>query len=122
MSCLKCGRETPADAVFCEDCRLEMAKYPVRPGTVIQLPRRQESAAVKKAPRKRTIPLEDQVKILKKWVRILVVSLLVAVAVAAALAFPAIQHLQERRAKLGQNYSSIVVTTVPTEAEELESD
>ena len=37
MKCLKCGRET--DQTFCDQCREEMDRCPVRPGTIIQLPK-----------------------------------------------------------------------------------
>lgn len=33
MNCLKCGREIEEGQVFCNDCLVQMAKYPVKPGT-----------------------------------------------------------------------------------------
>lgn len=42
MKCLKCGRET--DQTFCDQCRAEMDRYPVRPGTIIQLPKDRTAA------------------------------------------------------------------------------
>lgn len=38
MNCLKCGREIPAQQVFCESCLKEMAGQPVKPGTLVLLP------------------------------------------------------------------------------------
>lgn len=38
MNCLKCGREIEEGQVFCNDCLVQMAKYPVKPGTAVQLP------------------------------------------------------------------------------------
>ena len=49
MQCMKCGRDVESDEVFCNSCKETMARYPVRPGVVVQLPRRTESA-VKKQP------------------------------------------------------------------------
>ena len=113
MGCMKCGRETISEQVFCPDCLLEMEKYPVRPGTVVQLPTRKAAPVVRKQPKKRTAPLEDQVKLLKKRCRILLALFIAAAVIAIALAFPAVEHLKEDRFKIGQNYSTV---TVPTEA------
>ena len=111
MGCIKCGRDTVSEQVFCPDCLAEMEKYPVRPGTVVQLPTRKGSAAVKKPTKKRAIPLEEQVKLLKKRVRNLTIALLIAAALAAALAVPAMEHLMEDQFKIGQNYNTVVPTT-----------
>ena len=47
MNCMKCGRETRGEDVFCQDCLTEMKKYPVDPGTVVLLPRRKDPSAKK---------------------------------------------------------------------------
>lgn len=114
MNCMKCGRETLAEQVFCEECLLEMEKYPVRPGTVVQLPTRKESASPKKVSKRKAVSLEEQVRALKKRTRVLAICLTAAVALAAALAYPAVKYLLEDHFKIGQNYSSIV-TSKPTE-------
>ena len=62
MNCLKCGRETSSEQCFCQDCLLDMEKYPVKPGTVIQLPKRREGSASRKNTKRRSVSLEDQVK------------------------------------------------------------
>ena len=53
MFCMKCGREAQESQAFCKDCLEIMAKYPVKPGTSIQLPRRNEEEAPKKPSRKK---------------------------------------------------------------------
>ena len=100
MHCMKCGRETESEQVFCQDCQLEMEKYPVKPGTVVQLPKQQDPAP-KKSGKRRVIPLEDQVKILRKRVKVLT----------ALLAVPTVLYFEEEHFLPGQNYSSITVTT-----------
>ena len=40
MHCMKCGNEIPDGQVFCEDCLNVMAKYPVKPDTPVQIPKR----------------------------------------------------------------------------------
>ena len=116
MNCLKCGRETPAEQVFCEKCRLEMEKYPVKPGTVVLLPRRTDHGPSKKVSRRRTIAPEEQVRILRKWVRGLLIGLVLSILLCAVLAYPAYRYLMEDHFKIGQNYSVVTTpTTVPAE-------
>lgn len=110
MGCLKCGRDTISEQVFCTECQLEMKKYPVRPGTVVQLPTRKNVSVVKKTMKRRTVPLDDQVRNLKKRVRTLTILLIVVTVIAAALAVPAVDHLMENHFKIGQNYTTVVPT------------
>lgn len=118
MNCMKCGRETPAEQVFCEDCLLEMGKYPVKPGTVVFLPTRRTHTIPKKPPKKRTVPLEEQIRVLKKRIRSLVIVLLLCVLLILAMIYPTVQYLREDHFKPGQNYTSITVTTAPTQTQE----
>ena len=110
MNCMKCGRETISEQVFCPDCQVEMKKYPVRPGTVVQIPNRKTASSVRKQVKKKTVPLEEQVKILKKRCRTLFLLLVVAVAIAIAMSFPALEHLMENHYKPGQNYTTVTTT------------
>ena len=48
MSCMKCGRDTEEGRTFCAECMEDMEKYPVRPGTVVRLPERQDVPVEKK--------------------------------------------------------------------------
>lgn len=67
MYCLKCGRETGSEKVFCDDCLTSMEQYPVKPGTPIHLPRRDAADASKKSARsKRATSPEEQISFLKK--------------------------------------------------------
>ena len=82
MKCLKCGTDTGKDAVFCNDCLQSMEQYPVKPGTVIQLRRREVIQAQKKPPRpKRHNDATEQVVYLKKLIKVMAVLLVVAVIV-----------------------------------------
>ena len=107
MGCIKCGRETVSEQVFCPECSAEMEKYPVRPGTVVQLPNRKNITSTKRHTKKRSTPLEEQVKTLTKRCRTLTILLIVAVLVAIALAIPAAEHLTEGHFKIGQNYTTV---------------
>lgn len=111
LNCIKCGRETVGEQVFCPDCQLEMQKYPVRPGTVVQLPSRKEADAPKKVSRKKTVSPEEQVDSLKKQVRTLWLSLILVSILAASLSVPAYQHWKDGQKKIGQNYTTITPST-----------
>ncbi len=112
MNCIKCGRETTLEQVFCDNCQAEMEKYPVRPGTVVQLPNRKESAPRRSAPpKRRSAPLEDQVRILKTQVRNLTIGFFIAAMLAALLAGPALKYLMHDHFEIGQNYTTVTPST-----------
>lgn len=120
MGCMRCGRDVPGEQAFCEDCLLEMEKYPVKPGTAVMLPKRKETPSVRKQPRRKTLSPEEQVKILKHRVRNLTIGLILALVLAVLLAVPALEHLKEDHFLPGQNYNSFTSKTneeVPVSAE-----
>ena len=113
MNCMKCGREVEEGQVFCLDCLKEMEKYPVRPGTVVLLPKRTDSAFQKKAPAKRrTAPTsEEQVRSLKVRLRMVTVFWMVTLVLLAALLYPSVRDLiEDQKIQPGQNYTSIIDT------------
>ena len=77
MACLKCGKDTTSDHVFCDSCLSSMEAYPIKPGTPVQLPVRHTAAAPKKAPRRRALNLEERFVLLKKICKYLIASILV---------------------------------------------
>lgn len=77
MYCLKCGRDTKADKVFCEECLESMRHHPVKPGTAIQIPSRSAKVAPKKAAKRPPTP-EEQIVSLKRvrfWLCLVIVVL-----------------------------------------------
>lgn len=67
MNCLKCGKVTTNEQIFCDDCLQVMAQHPVKPGTPVYLPQREGAASPKKPSRKnRQVSAEEQVKELQK--------------------------------------------------------
>ena len=115
MNCLKCGRETVSEQVFCEKCLLEMEKYPVKPGTAVKLPDRREPSAFRRAVKRRTVPLDEQVKILKDRLFRLLIVLLLSFVVIFLMIPSVVAHLFEDHYTPGQHYSVVVTTTAPTE-------
>lgn len=121
MQCMKCGRDVEPGQVFCDTCRETMAQYPVKPGVVVQLPRRVESPVKKQVTRRRGAATpEEQNQTLRRavrWLATLVVLLTVAV---IALGWLSVQLYKESEFKVlpGQNYYSSATTQTtepPTE-------
>ena len=107
MQCLRCGRETEGEKVFCFLCESVMVKHPVRPNTVVTIPER--TARVRPAPvRKPVRPEEEPAQLrrtiaqLRLWVCLLLAALMLCVAV---LTWQELTRSKEPA--IGQNYSSI---------------
>ena len=107
MNCMRCGREILDEQVFCPECLEEMKKCPVRSDTPVRIPRRPDPVAHRTV-RKKAPPEEEQIRSLKKRVRILSWLLALAVVAIICLTIPAVQQLVEESIQFlpGQNYSS----------------
>ena len=107
MKCLKCGKETKEQAVFCRHCLDSMAAYPVKADVHIHLPRRDMPVPPKKAGRKhRTYSPEEQVARLTTRLRylfILVLLLILMLSVTVAMLLHATSEKPE--SNLGKNYT-----------------
>ena len=57
MQCLRCGRETDGDHVFCFLCESVMVKHPVKPNTVVTIPER--TARVRPVPVRKNVRQEE---------------------------------------------------------------
>ena len=117
MNCMKCGRETQNETVFCQDCLAEMEKYPVQPGAVVLLPRRREPSIMKKLPKRHMPTLEEQVVFFRKWVIYLSILLALCVIAIVVMFKPTMHYVMDEHYEKGQNYSSVVATvsTAPSE-------
>ena len=116
MYCMKCGRETEEETVFCRDCLLEMEKYPVDPGAVVLLPRRKEPSILKKLPKRHLPTAEEQNAVLRKWVLYLSIALAICIVAIVLMFNPTMHYVLEEHYEIGQNYSSVVSTVAPTAA------
>ena len=110
MGCAKCGREIEKDQVFCPVCLEEMERHPVKPGTVVYIPKHPEDGLEKKAPVRKKLPPtpEQQIKKLKKKVAWLRIFLLLTMLICGVLSFAASQMVTELDFYrfLGKNYST----------------
>ena len=91
MGCMKCGMEIPEGQVFCEECLLEMEKYPVNPATPVLLPNRSNQNVVHKRSRRKIRKPEELISSLKNAVTALCV---VCFLLIAALVLSVLMNLQ----------------------------
>lgn len=113
MNCLKCGQEVRDGQVFCLDCLLEMEKYPIKPGIIVQLPVRDQTPPGKRPRSRYQLPLspEEQLAVLKRRVQTLTVALAVTLLLLAGVCFFSVHQLRSQpRFSTGQNYSAVVPT------------
>ena len=108
MYCMKCGKEIEADQVFCEECRAEMEKYPVKPNTLVQIPNRPKKHAAKKVHSRWESP-EEQIAALKKRIRRLIATLILMFLLSLGLAavVGVTVYEMDMHRFLGQNYHTM---------------
>ena len=108
MQCLRCGRETEDERVFCFLCESVMVKQPVKPNTVVTIPERSVRARmgpVRKPARveEDTDHLHRTILQLRLWVCMLMAALMLCVGV---LTWQELSRAREPA--IGENYSSII--------------
>lgn len=112
MNCLRCGRDTAEQQVFCDACMADMARHPVKPDVAIYLPNRKPKESPKKNThkRRREHSPEEMVVILRKRVRFLTALVLIlAMMLSAAAAGVWIAKKQGADIKIpniGQNFQT----------------
>ena len=111
VNCMKCGRETKSDDVFCLECLDHMERHPVAENMLAYVPTEKDRAA---AAKKLTVahPViseEEQVKRLQRKNHVLSLLVIVFLAVSAFFAVLSIETLHELNVKdlIGKNYTSI---------------
>ena len=107
MKCIKCGKKTKGEQVFCNGCLEAMEAYPVKPDVHIQLPSQASPAAPKKTGKKRRNPTdEEQIVHLRRvvrWMAVVIAVLAILLGVACGMLFPTFG--QKETSSLGQNYT-----------------
>ena len=115
MECMKCGRQTDENNVFCKDCLSDMAKYPIKPDTPVVLPQRKKKE--RKSPQKKMVKPEEIIEQLNKKIKRLricvAVLLLLFAATAGVLAVTMSQD--SPKTDLGSNYSTYSSTEATVE-------
>ena len=107
MSCLKCGKETEEDQVFCLHCQEVMQHYPVKPGTVIHLPNREIPVAEKKPVRQKEEANDQlsQLKTLTRWLTAAIALLSLLLCISAGMLLQLLQD-QSSKPAIGKNYTT----------------
>ena len=103
MNCIKCGREIPDGQVFCPGCLEGIATYPIAPDTPVHIPKRPAKAPEKKA---KELTPADQIKLLKKSIRWLLVTVAVLTAAIAILAALLLHEPPAQQQPIGRNYTT----------------
>ena len=116
MNCMKCGRETENEEVFCRNCLQIMEKYPVRPGTVVLLPRRREST-IKKTVKRHSVSAEEQVKVLRKRLLVMLFFFVLCIAAMLLMINPTLHYALDKHVEIGQNYSTVTNNTSASSSE-----
>lgn len=109
MNCLKCGRKTSGNQVFCEDCLQMMQHYPVKPGTAIHLPRRDATFQEKKQhDRSREPSKEDTLLQLRRMTHFLTATIAVLSVLLLLTASMLIHTLDKEKpsSSIGRNYTT----------------
>ena len=107
MNCLKCGKKTTRTDAFCQECMEVMERYPVKPGTVAQIPNRSAIQAEKKSqPHKREPSPAEQLAHLRgvlRWMTVTVVILSLLLCLTAGILLHLINN-DTANYGIGQNY------------------
>ena len=111
LKCLKCGRE--CDQTFCQSCREEMDRYPVRPGTIIQLPK-DRTAAYQRSGQNwhASVSMDDRLEAQRLTIRRLT-RVVVGLAALVLILSLVISRLLSgyTQPPVGQNYSAVTKAT-----------
>ena len=115
MQCMKCGKDTTGEQIFCDSCLRVMEAYPVKAGSAVNLPRQKTPAEYKKAvARKRIATTDEQIANLQKHLRnTRIVAWIMAVLLLAASGMLVYEMLNPNAPVIGLNYT--VDTTTGTD-------
>ena len=107
MQCLKCGKDTKSEQVFCTRCLAGMEDYPVKPDVHIQLPKQTDRDLSKKSAKKRR-PLspDEQITLLRKRNRRLIATVLALAILLCAAGYLLVRAtVTAEETDLGKNYT-----------------
>ena len=122
MQCLKCGKETEENQVFCNSCLESMEQYPVKCTAPVHLPERKSEQIPKKIPKKKWMfSVEEQIGHLKATIRRLVIAVVILsliIVLGAGFTARVLYEIHTQRLT-GKNYAvettpSASVTSVPS--------
>lgn len=104
--CLKCGKKAAERSVFCRDCLAIMEDYPIKPGTVAYLPRRQplrETKAIDFEEPTQAAQLASQRGMIR-WLTGIIAALSILLVITAVLLLHSLEKAQ--LPVIGKNYTT----------------
>ena len=110
MACMKCGKNTENERLFCARCLEVMESYPVKPDVHIQLPVRNRDSVPRKQARKQRKNAKDakiatlQLQLRLMWVVVIALLLAMGILLLRGIKAPAAENP-------GQNYTYTEPTT-----------
>lgn len=93
MCCMKCGRQLPLGQVFCKECLADMANYPVKPGTPVQLPAEQKTS-VRRSPARKARKPEEQLSRVRRLMTVMMLVFTLVVAAATVLIYSLCKRIE----------------------------
>ena len=109
MHCLKCGKETAQQQVFCGECLDIMQQYPVKPGTAVQLPQRDHPTQEKKPSVRHQEPSlaeqVDRLRLVLRWLTATIAVLSVLLLLTGAMLIHTLTK-QDTPSAIGRNYTT----------------
>lgn len=112
MNCLRCGKETAGQQVFCAACLESMQAYPIKPDTAVFLPDRQAYITERQQAERHWEPSpEEQLQQQRRTIRTLLITV-VALSVflglmAALLLYTVRDQAPDYTKNLGRNYTAV---------------
>lgn len=111
MRCLRCGKESQNEQVFCSNCLTVMEQRPIKPGTSAQIPERPVYTPERRTAQHYTASPAEQIKQLRetlRWMAITIVALSVILMLTAGMLIYTLTHStnQPEAGNLGRNYTS----------------
>lgn len=116
MSCLRCGAKVEEGRSFCSKCMGEMEKYPVKPGTPVQLPTRKNYNTSRRSTQKKRVMPKDKELITRLYRRNQLLTLLLLLTM-LLLSFVTISYAKKVYTtpvkQPGQNWVVVETTAAP---------
>ncbi len=111
MACLKCGKKTKDERIFCPDCLSVMEAYPVKSDMHLQLPNRKERELSRRTRKRRPLSEEEQLTSLKKRQKRLIAAIaLLLILLSAAVGLLIYNAIAPEDLEWGMRYSTLYPT------------
>jgi len=111
MQCMKCGKATQEQRVFCEGCMAAMERYPVRLRKKVVIPERNYERRGNRPMRRQRSPEEviaGQKKTIRRLARLVILLALMLTLAAGSIVW--LLYREKNLVPLGSNYNTVETT------------